>query len=153
MSSYGSVDSFDFPHIQDRKTGAKRCYSRSTLRGTTSRSLNRTESLEHYEALEKELGERIEQVHREMAFKFLDFLRSQLEGFKTHRHDIWIDAGMGTTSVMVGEEFASEYRSTLPIVERLQEIDQLLEGRWEWVSYLEGAKLNGEGWMPGYDPT
>jgi len=81
-----------------------------------------------------------------MSRKYLAFMRAQLQGFNLSNHQIFIRAGMGISFLEAvshnGETAVADMRSTLPVVQRLQEIDQLLEGKWDWAHYLDGKSLN-----------
>lgn len=142
MSNYGRMEAGAAPGARDRNTGPVGLYSVSPFRHGSSRALNRTEREAKVNALDKEMEDRIEKVRKAMSVKYLKFLRRQIAGFKTHNHVIKIIAGMGSISLKVNNTWVSDFRRCTPLIDRLQEIDQLLEGSWDWAAYLDEAVLN-----------
>lgn len=140
MSSYGRLEEGAVPGARDRETGPVGLY-RIGYHGT-SRALNRTEREARVQEIEDEHDAAITKVNKATAQKYLTFLRDMLAPFQTHNHVIWISAGMGSVSVRIGTAFASDYQRTSPVIDRLMEIDQFIEGGWDWAQYLAGEQLN-----------
>lgn len=141
MSSYGRLEEGAVPGARDRETGPVGLY-RIGFHGT-SRALNRTEREARIKEIDEEHEAAIAKVNEAAAQKYLAFMREMLAPFKTHNHVIWINAGMGSVSVKVGTAYVSDYRHTSPLIDRLQEIDQFIEGQWDWACCLDGERLNG----------
>jgi len=144
MSGYSMMEEGAADNQKRADTGPVILYRRG-FHGT-SRALNRTESLQILGRLDTEYSELLEKVHHQMSRKYLAFMREQLKGFNLSNHQIFIRAGMGISYLEAvshnGETAVADMRSTLPVVQRLQEIDQLLEGKWDWAHYLDGKLLN-----------
>lgn len=107
-----------------------------------SRAFNRSEQDERFQAMEATMQTRIEQVYEDMAQQFLALMREMIAPFNTQRHVITVSASMGLAAVHIDGELMENYSIHTPVVARLNEIDQILEGGWEWAVYLDGARLN-----------
>lgn len=144
MSKYSRMEEGATDNQKRADTGPVTLYNRG-FHGT-SRALNRTERQAETTRLQDEYDERLEKVHEGMTRKYLAFMREQLQGFNLSNHQVVIRAAMGTTCLEAignrGGVFVDDMRSTLPIVKRLQELDQFLEGAWDWSHHLDGELLN-----------
>lgn len=127
--------------MSDSTTGRINDYTDATF-GPASRALNRTEKDARIQLMEATMETRIEQVYEEMAQHFLTLLREMIAPFNTRRHVITVSASMGLAAIHVDGELLENYTLNTPVVARLKEIEQLLEGGWHWAAYLDGECLN-----------
>jgi len=139
MSKYQRMESGAVPGSLDRETGPITIYSIGY--SGISRGLNRTERLDAMAKLDEEMDDMISAVQKQMSVKYLAFLREQLVGFNLKRHPVIICSGMGSTSLRVGDKWVSDLRASGAVVDRLQELDQLLEGTCAWSDYLHNEVL------------
>jgi hypothetical protein len=103
--------------------------------------LNRTERDKRLQAIRDNHEKQVEKVTEKTAWKLLSLLRKLVEPFNTCRHEIRIVYSMGSTSVEVGSKPISDYHRPSPLIDLLQEIDQMLGGS-EFSAYLDGELLN-----------
>lgn len=144
MSRYSSMEEGATDNQKRADTGPVTLYRRGYF--STHRALNHTERQAILTQLQDEYDERLEKVHEGMARKYLAFMREQLKEFNLSNHQVVIRAAMGMTCLEAignrGGVFVDDMRNTLPIVKRLQELDQFLEGAWDWSHHLDGELLN-----------
>lgn len=146
MSKYQNVESGSAP-FRDRTRGPVTIYSVSNMRGGTTCGLNHTERMGIFKKLDNVAEIKIETVWKTMSRLYLKELRKLLADFNLKRHDIRISAGMGATHLCIHNinngdiTNVCDLRSHGFVIDQLQEIDQLLEGSWNWSAYLNGQSL------------
>jgi len=145
--SYGRMECGAVPGYTDRPTGPITLYSISAS-GGVSRALNRAERLAQTTKLEKEvakledaLDRQITRSQQAIAKKHLTFFRELLAPFNLHNHTVRISAGMGIACVRVGTKHVSDYNRQFPVIDILQEIDQMLEGQ-DWAYHLHNEEIH-----------
>lgn len=138
--NYQRMESGAVPGYADRATGPVTLYHFDG-RGGATRACNRIEMDAHLHALIEERNTLLEQIDARMADKLLLFLQDQIKPFMTHRHKIWISYSMGSTAVRVEEKCIADYPGGSPLVDILQEMDQMLDG-CPLTPYLEDKRLN-----------
>jgi hypothetical protein len=147
MSVYHSMEAGSVPGMRDRATGPKTIYNFG-LSGGTSRALNATEAQAEVGRITDLMDEALEAVREGYSRQFLEFMRERLEGFDLRNHIVVIQASMGTSGLVIVDRRtmkctrAYNLRARGAVVGRLQEIDQFLEGSWEWSSHLDKQLLN-----------
>ncbi len=138
--SYQRMEEGAVPGYRDRSTGPVTTYSTSAG-GTTSRALNRTECHNRLQTILDSHEKQVDKVTEKTARKLLSLLRKLVKPFNTSRHEIRIIYSMGSTLVQVGSKHISDYHRPSPLIDLLQEIDQMLDGS-EFSAYLAGELLN-----------
>jgi len=145
--SYGRMECGAVPGYTDRPTGPITLYSISAS-GLVSRPLNRVERMAQTTKLEKEVAKLEEDLDRQItrsqqaiAKKYLAFFQELLAPFNLHNHTVRISASMGIACVMVGTKYVSDYSRQFPVIDVLQEIDQML-GCQEWAYHLHNEDIN-----------
>jgi len=145
MSVYHSMEAGSVPGMRDRSTGPKTIYNLG-IKGTY-RALNATEAMAEVGRISDLMDEALEAVREGYSRQFLEFMRQRLEGFNLSRHIVVISASMGSSGLvvfnkrtMVGTRVYA-LRGRGAVIDRLQEIDQFLEGSWEWSGHLDKQLL------------
>jgi len=145
--SYGRMECGAVPGYTDRPTGPITLY-RISASGLVSRPLNRAERMAQAAGLKKEVAKLEEDLERKIARaqeaiakKYLTFFRELLAPFNLHNHTVRISASMGIACVMVGTKYVSDYSRQFPVIDILQEIDQMLRCQ-EWAYHLHNEDIN-----------
>lgn len=148
MSVYSHINDDIRPGLRNRPRGAVTLYHTSSMSRGSSRALNHMEMKDEGRRLNDEMEAEVERVRRRYSKRFLGFVRKQLDGFNLKRHIVVISAGMGSSCLYIFDKKTFERRLVCDlrnpsnctpgnVVDVLQEIDQYLEGQWDWASYLD----------------